>query len=194
MLSVFHISDLHFTSEPSGKLRDAAMASVRSIIELATTLRVNGTLGSDTCLFITGDLVQSGEIPTGGRPSDFEGVQKDLLEPLLARLGIGPDRVFLVPGNHDLDRNAVPQADWLTDGHYASKNVCEADVNSDLLIKVGAFLDFAKQHGYRSVTKEQPRFVTFEVGTQQIACFNGLAGAYSRKGSGDKGELFVLRV
>ncbi|WP_108461481.1 metallophosphoesterase [Devosia naphthalenivorans] len=192
MLSVFHISDLHFTGQPSGQLRDAALASVRSTLELASTLRLNGTLGSETCLFITGDIVQSGEIPADGSPSDFEAVQVALLDPLLKILSIGPDRVFLVPGNHDLDRGAVPESDWLVEGHYVTSKVCEADVNSDLSIKVSAFLDFVSQHGYRSVTKEHPRIATFDVGEQQVVCFNGLAGAYSRNGSGDKGELFVL--
>lgn len=191
MLNVFHISDLHFTSQPSGQLRDAALASVRSILELASTLRTNGTLGADTCLFVTGDIVQSGEVPVG-KLSDFEAVQNALMEPLLKTLGIGPDRVFLVPGNHELDRTAVPESEWLIEGHYVSQKVCEADIKRDLNSKVSTFLDFVKRHGYRSVTKEQPRIATFEVGGQQIVCFNGLAGAYSRKGSGDKGELFVL--
>lgn len=192
MLNVFHISDLHFTNKPSGQLRDATLASVRSILELASTLRTNGTLGADTCLFVTGDIVQSGEVPVGNHQSDFEAVQTALLEPLLQTLGIQPDRVFLVPGNHELDRAAVPESEWLIEGHYVSQNVCEADIKQDLNAKVSTFLDFVQRHGYRSVTKDQPRIATFEVGEQQIVCFNGLAGAYSREGSGDKGELFVL--
>lgn len=192
MLSVFHISDLHFTSNPSGQVRDVASASVRSILELASTLKANGTLGSDVYLFVTGDIVQSGEMPSGNQQSDFEAVQSALLTPLLKVLGIGPDRVFLVPGNHELDRSAVPESEWLIEGHDVSRKICEADIKRDINRKVEAFLDFVQRAGYRSVTKEQPRIATFEVGGQQIVCFNGLAGAYSRKGSGDKGELFVL--
>jgi hypothetical protein len=192
MLSIFHISDLHFTSKPTGQLRDAAVASVRSILELASALRTNGTIGADTCLFVTGDIVQSGEAPADNQQSDFEAVQNALMEPLLKILGIAPDRVFLVPGNHELDRGAVPESEWLVEGQNVSRQVCEADIKQDLNGKLSAFLKFVERHGYCSVTKEQPRIATFQVGEQQIVCFNGLAGAYSRNGTGDKGELFVL--
>jgi 3',5'-cyclic AMP phosphodiesterase CpdA len=107
MLNIFHISDLHFTGKTAGQLRDAAHASVRSILELATSLRANGTLGANACLLATGDIVQSGEVSRDGEPSDFDAVQDTLLAPLLNILNIGPERVFLVPGNHELDRSAV---------------------------------------------------------------------------------------
>jgi len=191
MLNVFHISDLHYTSEPSGQLRDAAVASVRSMLELASALKANGTLGSKACLLITGDMVQSGKAPDLGQ-SDFEALQDALLRPLLEILGIGPERVFLVPGNHELDRTSVEKADWLVQGHYASQKICEADVKRDLCSKLSAFLEFTGRHGYQSVTGEQPRIKTFECDGQQIVCLNGLAGSYSRNGYGDKGELFVL--
>lgn len=187
MINVFHISDLHFTSATAGQLRDATRASVRSILELASALRGDGTLGVETCLLITGDLVQS-----GSGSSDFDAVQQALLKPLLEVLSIGPDRVFIVPGNHEMDRAAVPEDAWLIGGHDVAQKVCEADLTRDFNNKLSAFLEFVERHGYRSVTKEQPRIAAFDIGEQQIVCFNGLAGAYSRAGWGDKGELFVL--
>lgn len=191
MLNVFHISDLHFTGKLSGQLRDAASASVRAILKLASDLKANGTLGSEICLFVTGDIVQSGEA-SDDQQSDFEAVQQALLVPLLKILNIGPDRAFFVPGNHELDRSAVREDEWLIQGQFVSQKICEDDIKNDLNRKVSTFLDFVERHGYRSVTIKQPRIATFEIGDQQIVCFNGLAGAYSRKGSGDKGELFVL--
>jgi Calcineurin-like phosphoesterase len=192
MLNVFHISDLHFTSKSTGQLRDAAVASVRSILELARSLSASGTLDVKACLLITGDLVQSGEMPSGDKQSDFEAVQEVLLRPLLEILGIGPERVFLVPGNHELDRAAVAEGDWLLQGQLTSQKVCEADVQRDLCKKLSAFFQFVEGNGYRSVSADRPRFATFDCDGQQIVCFNGLAGAYSRAGYGDKGELFVL--
>jgi Calcineurin-like phosphoesterase len=192
MINVFHISDLHFTSTASGQLRDAAVASVRSILELARALKADGTLGADAYLLVTGDLVQSGGNSDNSEQSDFEAVQEGLMRPLLEILGIGSDRVFLVPGNHELDRDAIPEADWLKEGHYTSQKICEADIRQDLCGKLSNFFDFVERHAYRSVTRDKPRVVTFDCDGQQIVCLNGLAGAYSRNGSGDKGELFVL--
>ena len=191
MLNVFHISDLHFTNEPAGQLRDAAVASVRSILELAKSLKSDGTLGAKPALFITGDLVQSGEMARS-EESDFQAVQDALLSPLMEILGIGPERVFLVPGNHELDRVAVEEKDWLKQGQYASHKVCEADIKKDLRAKSATFFNFVAKMNYHSVTTAFPRLAVFECDGQQIVCLNGLAGSYSRKGYGDKGELFVL--
>lgn len=192
MLNVFHISDLHFTSEPTGQLRDAAVASVRSILELATALKADGTLGAKACVLATGDIVQSGAVPTDNKQSDFDAIQASLLKPLMDILGIGPDRVFLVPGNHELDRGAIKDEDRLVQGQYASRKVCEADIARDLRDKLSGFFDFVERHGYQSVTTSRPRLATFDCDGQQIVCLNGLAGSYSRNGYGDKGELFVL--
>jgi hypothetical protein len=192
MLNAFHISDLHYTASSSGQLRDAAAASVRSILELAEALKTNGTLGKEPCLLITGDVVQSGAAATDGGQSDFEAVQEALFLPLMKVLEIDSDRVFLVPGNHELDRAAVAEADRLIQGHYVSQKVCEADLKRDLCTKLAVFFEFVERNGYRSVTKNQPRIASFECGGQQIVCLNGLVGSYSRQGYGDKGELFVL--
>lgn len=192
MLNVLHISDLHYTSETSGQLRDSAVASVRGILELAETLRANGTLSSKVCVAITGDIVQSGGTPPDGRSSDFEAVEAALLRPLTKILGVSPDRVFIVPGNHELDRSAVPEGDWLSQGQYPSQKVSEADVNDDLRKKLTPYFEFIERTGYQSVNALNPRIAFFEFEEQQVVCFNGLAGSYSRKGYGDKGELFVL--
>ncbi|MER9771196.1 metallophosphoesterase [Mesorhizobium sp. M0220] len=192
MLNVFHISDLHFTSRPSGQLRDNTVASVRAILELAEKLRANGTLNSSACIVFTGDLVQSGATGDHDDPSDYAGVQDALLQPLQNILQVTPDRVFIVPGNHEIDRDAVPEGDWLKQGQYTESQICENDVNNDFKLKLTAYFEFANTHGYRSVTFDNPRIAHFEYQGNSIVCLNGLAGAYSRKGYGDKGELFVL--
>lgn len=191
MLNVFHISDLHFTSKPTGQLRDAAQASVRSILELASALKADGTLGAKPCVFVTGDIVQSGEI-NADTSSDFDELQTVLLKPLMGVLGIGPDRVYLVPGNHELNRAAIAEGDRLIQGQYATQKICEADIAGDLQKKLSSFFQFVEREGYQSLTAAEPRLATFSCDGQQIVCFNGMAGSYSRPGYGDKGELFVL--
>lgn len=192
MLNIFHISDLHFTGRKTGQLRDVSTAAVRSILELAAELKADGTLSSSACIFITGDIVQSGGAPIVGDQPDFDAVQDNLLGPLIALLKIPPERVFLVPGNHELDRSAVTEDSWLKQGHYPAQKVCEADIARDLRAKLSAFFQFVDRNGYRSVSTAHPRIATFDCDGQQIVCLNGLAGSYSRAGYGDKGELFVL--
>ncbi|RWI54752.1 MAG: hypothetical protein EOR16_23500 [Mesorhizobium sp.] len=192
MLNVFHISDLHYTSSSSGQLRDSAVASVRAILELARKLRASGTLGSNVCVFVTGDLVQSGAPASPGGTSDFNAVKDALMRPLLEILHLTPDHVYIVPGNHDLDRTAVPEENRLIQGQYTSQHISEANVHDDLRSKLREYFRFVEAHGYRSMTCASPRIACFEHFGQSIVCLNGLAGSYSREGSGDKGELFVL--
>jgi predicted MPP superfamily phosphohydrolase len=192
MLNLFHISDLHFTTEQTGQRRDSALAAVRALLQLAETLRADGTLGVNTCIAITGDLIQSGREPLDGRECEFEAVDQALLKPLMTILDVPPEQVFIVPGNHELDRDAVPEAERLQQGQYPSQKVCEGDVQCDLKTKLARYFAFVERQGYRSVTSAEPRIAFFEVAGQQIVTFNGLAGSYSREGYGDKGELFVL--
>lgn len=183
------MSDLHFTAQPRGEVRDAAKAAVAGILQLAEDLRSQGILGNDLCLCITGDLVQSGSPADMDAESDFTAVQREFLQPLLAALGIEPSKVFIVPGNHEMDRDAVAQENRLA---AYDKKICEGDLHDDLRTKLADYFQFIEAHGYNSVTTQNPRLSVFENGDQSIACFNGLAGAYSRPGSGDKGELFIL--
>lgn len=192
MLNVFHISDLHFTGSSSGQLRDNALAAARAILQLARDLRDDGTLSPDVCIFFTGDLVQSGGTPEPNQVSDFDALQDEFLHPLQDVLSVPPERVFIVPGNHDLDRDAVVESARLKQGQYAQSKICEEDVNKDLNSKLTRFFSFVENNGYLSVTSAHPRIMQYELDDIPIVCFNGLAGCYSREGYGDKGELFVL--
>lgn len=192
MLNIFHISDLHFTSAQTGLVRDAATAAVQGLLKLASELKVKGILSPKPCLFITGDLVQSGSASSETSESDFCAVQRELLAPLLKILDIGPERVFIVPGNHEMDRGAVLDDDKILVATIKEKTPCEADLHKDLRCKLASYFKFITEHGYNSVTEENPRLHKFELEGQTIICFNGLAGSYSHKGTGDKGELLIL--
>lgn len=187
MLNVLHISDLHYTSAKSGRSRDHANAAVTGILNLAKSLRSQGVLGSNLVVCITGDLVRSGELNEDGK-SDFEAVESEFLAPLREILELPCERFFLVPGNHELDRGAVAESDYLMPG----ASLCENDLHLDLSHKLDAYFSFIEEHGYSSVTRDSTRIAYFEVDGQQIACFNGLVGSYSRAGTGDKGNLFSL--
>lgn len=188
MINLLHISDLHYTAATNGLRSDYSKAAVKAILELARELQSLGVIGRPLAVAITGDLVQAGGAgPDHGR-SDFEAVQADFLEPLCDILQIAPGDIYLVPGNHEMDRDAVLPADYLSAGSQCS----ESDIASDLRAKLRSYFDFVEGAGYQSVTRERPRLTTFNLHDQQIVCINALAGSYSRPGFGDKGEIFVL--
>ncbi|WKL57643.1 metallophosphoesterase [Asticcacaulis sp. ZE23SCel15] len=191
MLNIFHISDLHYSAE-DGQVRDAAVAAAGGILRLAEELKSKGILGRNTCVCITGDLVQTGENAKPGKASDFEAVQEHFLAPLLDILKISPDRVFIVPGNHEMDRNAVPEENRITIANHKKKPFCELDLHADLCSKLQGYFKFIERNGYKSVSIDSPRVANFTIDGQPIVCINGLVGSYSGGGAKDKGELFLL--
>ena len=49
-------------------------------------------------------VIVSGDLAHGGKPEQYTLVEK-FLDDLIAILGLGRDDVFMVPGNHDIDRD-----------------------------------------------------------------------------------------
>jgi predicted phosphodiesterase len=52
-------------------------------------------------------IVFSGDLASTGKAGEFEAGRRNLLDRLTEATGLGPDRVVLVPGNHDVDRDEI---------------------------------------------------------------------------------------
>ena len=95
-LQFLHISDLHAKGpqekEPWGRRRVLGDAWKRN---LETLLQEEGGIHF---VFFTGDAAQS------GKPEEYDEVT-DFFQALGDELGIGLDRLFIIPGNHDIDRD-----------------------------------------------------------------------------------------
>lgn len=48
-------------------------------------------------------IVFSGDLVFGGKQAEYKTAQECFLDPVLEATGLKPDRLFIVPGNHDLD-------------------------------------------------------------------------------------------
>ncbi|MBI1786235.1 MAG: metallophosphoesterase, partial [Acidobacteria bacterium] len=101
-LQFLHISDLHAKGpgekEPWRRRRVLGDAWLRN---LETLLQEEGLVHF---VFFTGDAAQS------GKPEEFHEVT-DFFRALLNELDLGFDRLFVVPGNHDIDRD-VRESVW----------------------------------------------------------------------------------
>ncbi|NOK06940.1 MULTISPECIES: tetratricopeptide repeat protein [Myxococcus] len=100
-LRILHISDLHIRGdwerEAWRRRRVLGDAWRRNLDEILTD-------GPVDLVAFTGDLAFS------GRPVEYEGVLL-FLDEMLARINCPRERLFLVPGNHDVDRS-VASASW----------------------------------------------------------------------------------
>jgi 3',5'-cyclic AMP phosphodiesterase CpdA len=90
--SWLHLSDFHLGKD------DYAQRRILEYILKEVDARI-ATSGKPDFIFITGDLADK------GRANEFEMFDKEFLVPMLDKLGDSYfDRVFLCPGNHDVDR------------------------------------------------------------------------------------------
>lgn len=184
--TVFHISDLHHSVENDDTRGDSSRAAAAAILRLAQRLKSAGHLSRESVVAFTGDLVQAAG-PKTADPNCFDHVADNFLEPLRKLLDISPESIFIVPGNHDMQRGAV-NADEFLNPH---RPVSTAQIDNDLRAKLAAYLAFVSKYRYSSPDYASPRLKTFDLNGTTFCCFNGLVGAYSRSGLGDKGSLFA---
>jgi calcineurin-like phosphoesterase family protein len=100
-LRVLHVSDLHLRSEAAEPdawrrrrvLGDAWEKNLDAIVQR----------GAIDLLCFTGDLVQSGKAEEYAALTGF-------VDAMLKRLGLDRERLFVVPGNHDIDRDVAKDA------------------------------------------------------------------------------------
>ena len=109
MLRWLHISDLHFNND------DMSTISLRE--ELPQFLKSNNLLCD--YVFCTGDIRTA-----NANPNTFTDEAAKYLIDLCAAVGLTTDRLFIVPGNHDVDRNsdgrdgAIKRISFQREGYY----------------------------------------------------------------------------
>ncbi|MFZ2472394.1 MAG: tetratricopeptide repeat protein [Methanothrix sp.] len=109
-------------------------------------------------------VVFSGDVAFGGKTEEYQAAKEQFFLPLLEACGVEPKQLFIVPGNHDLDRDEFRRLphdltkplstekevqDWLTDDRNRSR----------LLEPFSAFASFVREYtgqeppGYANVRR-----------------------------------------
>jgi predicted MPP superfamily phosphohydrolase len=95
-----HVSDAHFH-------RDRPYGENKVVNSFLTTLRQQRSLPETRRLGPAPDLVFfTGDIAYSGRTEEYERA-RDFFDELLKLLDLDRDRLFFIPGNHDVDRGAT---------------------------------------------------------------------------------------
>ena len=141
-LTWLHISDFHIKTGDSYDRDKVLGALVKSIAHYAENGR------SPDLVFATGDIA-------------FSGVEKEytlagkFFDDLLSVTKLDKSRLFIIPGNHDVDRNAgIGLARTLVSGEVSDKYFNPASVKPHLTQKMRAFLDWHNTYfkGYRAAS------------------------------------------
>ena len=91
-IRLIHISDLH------ARVANKAQIALRVQAFLDDLSRQGQRI--DAVLF-TGDMAFA------GRPEEYDLAERILLTPLMQRFGLSKEQIFVIPGNHDVDRSVV---------------------------------------------------------------------------------------
>lgn len=149
-----HISDLHFGQDAH---RDEEEALCEAIVR--DVVKVRKCLGPPHAIVCTGDLAFS------GKPEQYARV-KDFFERLCKRVEISKEQVFIVPGNHDIDRSIA--SNWRS-AHLGIRVDPKGAISSLLNLrdgkeaeaiavfqKLSAFAAFLKEFNGVSISHKNP--------------------------------------
>ena len=94
-LTWLHISDWH----QGGKEFDRQVVGDALIEDLKKRIAIS------PCLAKIDFIVFSGDLAFSGKQEEYLAAKEEFLERLLESTGLDPERLFIVPGNHDLNRD-----------------------------------------------------------------------------------------
>jgi UDP-2,3-diacylglucosamine pyrophosphatase LpxH len=125
-----HISDFHIRGGDPYDRDVVLKALVRSVADYRKKGRV------PDLIFATGDIAH------GGKPEEYKLATK-LFDDLLNAAKLDKQKLFVIPGNHDVDRDrGVGLARTLSSEDEADKYFAPASPKPHLLQKMGAFLSW----------------------------------------------------
>lgn len=178
-----HLSDLHLVP-PAAKRYDQS----RVLDGLLALLERDRPAFPLDLVFLTGDLAQS------GKPEEYALIV-ELLTKLMATTGVRPEHVFVVPGNHDVDRGVgrwllrtLPGDDdaiaFFVDpknrSFHAQKMAAYAD-------SMRSLLGTSRRHGL-GVGAEAVELIALKGARLAVASFNS---AWFAQGDDDKEKLWL---
>lgn len=123
MIKIIHVSDFHLeNSNPSFEKKD---------IILALAEDVKKYVDDSTVLFITGDLIDKGGVEfKENKASAFQSFEDLFIKPILTHNPILRNKIFVVPGNHDIFRDKI---DPITEYGLKSNLTSTKSVNEFLI-------------------------------------------------------------
>ncbi|MCK9442408.1 MAG: metallophosphoesterase, partial [Methanothrix sp.] len=187
-LNWLHLSDWH----QGGSEFDRQVVQKALLKDIQERVKINPELQKIDFVIFSGDVAFS------GKAEEYQVAKEQFFQPLLDACGLSPKQLFIVPGNHDLDRNEFellpreltkPLAseaevqDWLTDDRRRAR----------LLEPFRAFTAFVREY----TGQTQPDYADvrkMQIGDKEIALL-GLNSAWmcgrNNAKIGDKGFVIV---
>jgi 3',5'-cyclic AMP phosphodiesterase CpdA len=127
-----HVSDLHFSKDDSFE----RSVILRSLVRGARDMGERGI--KPDLVFVTGDIANGGKAEEYARAARF-------FEELLGSLGLDRSRLFIVPGNHDVDRGR---------GQFLKRTLSSEDESDAFFSVAESHAHLAKLQAFRTFHDE----------------------------------------
>lgn len=182
MITWLHVSDLHFKADELNSWNEDIV--LRALLEDVAERIEKDNLRPDF-IAVTGDLAFS------GKPAEYD-LARRFFDDLLETTGLGKDRLFPVPGNHDVDRSLVSPlvggvVATLTNRESINKILADTNSRRAMLVPLGGYANFINDYlgEYLTFDDEHSFYVRrLELAGQGFALL-GLNSAWLA-GGGDK--------
>ena len=185
-LTWLHLSDLHFRSGDD-------RAWDRNVVLRPLLIDIKERMAAD---YLRPDLILvSGDIAFSGQPVEYV-LAKQFFDELLKVTGLPKDRLFVVPGNHDVDRKAISRgaaaiAGTLTDRMAVNELLTHSEDRRLVLRRQEAYGAFVNEYFAGHLEFDDDGFFytrMIEVAKQRVAVL-GLNSAWLSAGDADRGRL-----
>lgn len=188
MIRVIHISDFHLDSSV---LNDWETYTKKALIDTIKSQQPNCSLG-DTFIVCSGDMINKAGASLGGVQKALKYFKEKVMQPILDGTGLALDHFILLPGNHEVDRNA--DEDTLAEGvrSLIEKNGATKINEYTRKLLEGDYKNFGRIKEYNDFVAElykgienikvSPLGITFTYDTTEgkigIAAFNSVWNCY----------------
>jgi predicted phosphodiesterase len=183
MLTCLHLSDLHFKADQGYEQNLIAAALVAAVARYTSEGR------APDAIFVTGDIADSGKEPEYRRSSLF-------FDNLLAAARLTKRRLFIVPGNHDVDRQKGKGLQRTLASEAESVEFFGPDHPHQHFAKFDAFRDWYDDYFFgirrwpRDSTCQEPELLDFRDADIGVLAIN--SSLFSSDDS-DNGSLWIGR-
>ncbi len=189
-IGILHLSDLHASIGSKSKIKNLVdlLKDDLERIQLQYNTKID-------FVCISGDLINSGD-KSG---EELNIVLNDIIEPLMNKLTLDKNNFFVVPGNHEIKKDAI--VDYIENG-LASMLTTETAIEEFLsredgesLQRINYFNDFSSQFGGAPIINKnmlKSYSLTIENITIGIVCINS-AWRSTGVGHSEKGKMVVGR-
>ncbi|HLC16557.1 MAG TPA: metallophosphoesterase, partial [Thermodesulfovibrionia bacterium] len=180
---LLHISDLHVSI---GKEFDRSVV-LEPLIDRVQQDMANGI--QPEIVVVTGDVAFS------GKEAEYQKA-KEFFDELLARMNLSQDRLFIVPGNHDVDRKRYRKSDVPNYENMPALNeeLENEDYRADLLKGMNDYFTFIETSypHLKSIEERLIPFVhAFDAGCGKRIWLVGLNSAWMCRKSPDERKIAI---